>query len=87
MAVLAVQQIRAMRGGAQSQLMLGSDENLWVVKFQNNLQHTRVLANEYLATRLGGEHWIDSAGVRCGRGDGVADCEDAGTADPGAERA
>ncbi len=52
MAVLAVQQIRAMRGGAQSQLMLGSDENLWVVKFQNNPQHTRVLANEYLATRL-----------------------------------
>src|ERR1700742_2921064 len=41
-----------MRGGAQSQLMLGSDENLWVVKFQNNPQHTRVLANEYLATRL-----------------------------------
>lgn len=52
MAVLAVQQIRAMRGGAQSQLMLGSDENLWVVKFQNNPQHTRVLANEFLATRL-----------------------------------
>ncbi len=52
MAVLAVQQIRAMRGGAQSHLMLGSDENLWVVKFQNNPQHTRVLANEYLATRL-----------------------------------
>jgi hypothetical protein len=51
-AVLAVQQIRAMRGGAQSQLMLGSDENLWVVKFQNNPQHPRVLANEYLATRL-----------------------------------
>jgi HipA-like kinase len=51
-AVLAVQQIRAMRGGAQSQLMLGSDEALWVVKFQNNPQHTRVLANEYLATRL-----------------------------------
>lgn len=52
MAVVAVQQIRAMRGGAQSQLMLGSDEALWVVKFQNNPQHTRVLANEYLATRL-----------------------------------
>src|SRR5258708_26233190 len=41
-----------MRGGAQSQLMLGSDENLWVVKFQNNPQHPRVLANEFLATRL-----------------------------------
>jgi hypothetical protein len=41
-----------MRGGAQSQLMLGADGNLWVVKFQNNPQHRRVLANELIATRL-----------------------------------
>jgi hypothetical protein len=41
-----------MRGGAQSHLMLGSDDNLYVVKFQNNPQHVRVLANELLATRL-----------------------------------
>jgi len=41
-----------MRGGAQSQLMLGADGNLWVVKFQNNPQHLRVLANEMIATRL-----------------------------------
>ena len=52
MAVLAVQAIRRMRGGAQSQLMLGSDAKLWVVKFQNNPQHLRVLANELIATRL-----------------------------------
>ena len=52
MAVLAVQAIRKMRGGAQSQLMLGADKNLWVVKFQNNPQHIRVLANEMIATRL-----------------------------------
>ena len=52
MTVLAVQQIRRMRGGAQSHLMLGSDGHLYVVKFQNNPQHTRVLANELLATRL-----------------------------------
>jgi len=52
MAVLAVQAIRRMRGGAQSQLMLGADGNLWVVKFQNNPQHIRVLANELIATRL-----------------------------------
>ena len=52
MAVLAVQQIRRMRGGAQGHLMLGADGQLWVVKFQNNPQHTRVLANEMLATRL-----------------------------------
>jgi hypothetical protein len=41
-----------MRGGAQSQLMLGADGKLWVVKFQNNPQHRRVLANELMATRL-----------------------------------
>jgi hypothetical protein len=52
LAVLAVQEIRRMRGGAQSHLMLGSDANLYVVKFQNNPQHLRVLANELLATRL-----------------------------------
>jgi hypothetical protein len=52
MAVLAVQAIRKMRGGAQSQLMLGADGRLWVVKFQNNPQHIRVLANELIATRL-----------------------------------
>ena len=53
-AVAAVQAIRKMRGGAQSQLMLGADNRLWVVKFQNNPQHVRVLANELIATRLAG---------------------------------
>ncbi len=52
MAVTAVQAIRRMRGGAQSQLMLGADGNLWVVKFKNNPQHLRVLANELIATRI-----------------------------------
>ena len=47
-----MQAIRRMRGGAQSQLMLGADGNLWVVKFQNNPQHLRVLANELIATRI-----------------------------------
>jgi hypothetical protein len=41
-----------MRGGAQGQLMLGADGHVYVVKFQNNPQHIRVLANEFLATRL-----------------------------------
>ncbi len=54
MAVTAVQHIRRMRGGAQGQLMLGADGHVYVVKFQNNPQHTRVLANELLATRLAG---------------------------------
>ncbi|WP_245536179.1 HipA domain-containing protein [Terriglobus roseus] len=52
MAVQAVQAIRRMRGGAQSQLMLGADGKLWVVKFRNNPQGSRVLANELIATRL-----------------------------------
>jgi hypothetical protein len=52
LAVTAVQAIRRMRGGAQSQLMLGADGNLWVVKFKNNPQHLRVLANELIATRI-----------------------------------
>src|SRR4051812_41266230 len=50
--VIAVQHVRRMRGGAQSHLMRGSDEKFYVVKFQNNPQHVRVLANELLATRL-----------------------------------
>jgi hypothetical protein len=41
-----------MRGGAQGQLMLGADGHVYVVKFQNNPQHMRVLANEFLASRL-----------------------------------
>jgi hypothetical protein len=52
LAVLAVQHIRRMQGGAQGQLMLGADGNLYIVKFQNNPQHIRVLANEFLASRL-----------------------------------
>jgi hypothetical protein len=52
LAVLAVQQIRRMRGGAQGQLMLGADGHVYVVKFQNNPQHMRVLANELLASRI-----------------------------------
>jgi hypothetical protein len=49
----AVQQIRRMRGGAQSQLMRASDAGFYVVKFRDNPQHVRVLANEFLASRLG----------------------------------
>lgn len=41
-----------MRGGSQSQLMRCDDQHLYVVKFLNNPQHQRVLANEFLGTRL-----------------------------------
>lgn len=50
----AIEQIRRMRGGAQSQLMRCSDDNYYVVKFQNNPQHRRILVNELLGTRLAG---------------------------------
>lgn len=49
---LAVEHVRRMRGGAQAQLMRCDDGAYYVVKFQNNPQHLRILANEMLATRL-----------------------------------
>jgi HipA-like protein len=51
-----MEQIRRMRGGAQSHLMRcsdGKDHNLYfVVKFQNNPQHSRILVNELLGNRI-----------------------------------
>ena len=41
-----------MRGGAQAHLMRCDDGGYYIVKFQNNPQHLRILANEMLATRL-----------------------------------
>ncbi len=52
MPLRALQHFARMRGGAQAQLMLASDGNYYVVKFQNNPQHRRVLANELLACFL-----------------------------------
>ena len=49
---LAVEHVRRMRGGAQAHLMRCEDEAYYIVKFQNNPQHLRILANEMLATRL-----------------------------------
>jgi hypothetical protein len=50
--VTAVRHVRGMRGQAQSQLMYCSDGGFYVVKFTNNPQHVRVLANEMLASLL-----------------------------------
>jgi hypothetical protein len=50
--IQAKQHLRPMRGGAQSHLMFADDGHYYVVKFQNNPQHIRVLANELLATRI-----------------------------------
>jgi hypothetical protein len=41
-----------MRGGAQAHLLRCDDGGYYIVKFQNNPQHLRILANEMLATRL-----------------------------------
>jgi hypothetical protein len=41
-----------MRGAAQSHLMRCSDGHYYVVKFQNNPQHRRILVNELLGTKL-----------------------------------
>src|SRR5579862_2684353 len=49
---LATEHVRRMRGGAQAHLMRCDDGGYYIVKFQNNPQHLRILANEMLATRL-----------------------------------
>jgi hypothetical protein len=49
---LAAEQAPRMRGGAQSHLLRGSNRAYYLVKFQNNRQRLRILANELLGTRL-----------------------------------
>ena len=49
---LAIEHIRRMKGGAQAHLMRADDGACYVVKFKNNPQHLRTLANEMFATRL-----------------------------------
>jgi len=60
---MAVEQIRRMRGGAQAQLMRCADESYYVVKFQNNPQGVRILANELLGTRLAARMGLPTAGA------------------------
>jgi hypothetical protein len=52
--VVAVEYVRPMRGGSQAHLLRCSDGEYYVVKFQNNPQGTRILANELLAAVLAG---------------------------------
>jgi hypothetical protein len=49
----AVHHIRKMRGKTQAHLMRASDGNLYVTKFSNNPLGIRVLASEFLATKVG----------------------------------
>lgn len=62
-AMLAVEHIRRMRGGAQAHLVRCSDGGYYVVKFQNNPQHLRILANELLGTRLAARLGLPTTGV------------------------
>lgn len=48
----ALEHIRKMRGGAQAHLLRCDDASYYVVKFQNNPQHLRILANEMLGYQL-----------------------------------
>jgi hypothetical protein len=58
---LAVEQVRRMRGGTQSHLMRCSNQAYFVVKFRNNPQGLRILANELLATRLAARLGLSAA--------------------------
>src|SRR5215510_11362521 len=42
--------IRKMRGGAQSHLLEADDGRFYIVKFQNNPQHRRILVNELVSS-------------------------------------
>jgi len=50
MPLTARRHIRKMRGGAQSHLIEADDGQFYVVKFQNNPQHRRILVNELVAS-------------------------------------
>ena len=49
---LAVEHIRRMKGGSQAHLMRCDNDEYYVIKFKNNPQHLKTLANEIFATRL-----------------------------------
>src|ERR1051326_2030183 len=52
----AVQHVKRMRGGSQAHLLRASDREFYVTKMVGNPQHTRILANEMIASRLG--RWL-----------------------------
>ena len=52
MPLTAHRHIRKMRGGAQSHLLEADDGQFYIVKFQNNPQHRRILVNELVASVL-----------------------------------
>lgn len=52
MPLIARRFVRKMRGGAQSHLLQADDGYHYIVKFQNNPQHRRILVNELVASVL-----------------------------------
>jgi hypothetical protein len=52
MPVSAIRFVRKMRGGAQAHMLEADDGNFYIVKFQNNLQHRRILVNEAIASEI-----------------------------------
>lgn len=52
--------IRKMRGGAQAHLLEADDGEFYVVKFQNNPQHRRIIVNELIASEILAHLQIDS---------------------------
>ncbi len=50
--VRALEAIQRMRGASQPRLLRCEDGGIYIVKFRNNPQHVRILANELLAARL-----------------------------------
>jgi hypothetical protein len=49
MPLTACRYVRKMRGGAQSHLLEADDGHYYIVKFQNNPQHRRILVNELVS--------------------------------------
>src|SRR5215472_13351969 len=49
MPIDARRMVRKMRGGSQAHLIEATDGNHYVVKFENNPQHRRILINEWIS--------------------------------------
>lgn len=60
MPVNAIRFIRKMRGGAQAHMLEADDGCHYIVKFQNNPQHRRILINEVIAAGILAHLQIDS---------------------------
>lgn len=50
--IRAAKHIRPMRGGSQAHMLADESGRFWIAKFLNNPQHSRVLANEWIASSL-----------------------------------